>query len=363
LAALLAAAGIIWNPETGIVTVLTLVAYMVYSAWSQHRLSELEFWKKSAFSLAVPALCLGGCFLWLQLVTVSRSGSWYPVSSLFWSITFMSGEGYFMLPLPEENLYIYVLGVYSAAVILSLYSLFINKARPNEEARRNALGFATAVMGFGLFMYFLGRSSPPNFVAAVWPAFIALAFMARKLLAYSRHKLAEGKGNARWSGLISGGIAGVLGLAFIFFIFVTALALLLGLSTNETKNYNHLRTTVVAVPPDYSIEVVDKYRTDKLFMVNEYSMFYLSELNLKNDYRGQAVNDYFFKQDYLDIVSQLAEYDGRVFISDNIFNQYVVFADGEAFSEKLQNTLAERYVLIAEEGGWQVYDANTPPLD
>jgi hypothetical protein len=269
-----------------------------------------------------------------------------------------------MIPLPDKHPYILVLGVYSAVVILSLYSLFIVKSKPNKEAYDNALGFAVAVMGFGLFTYFLGQSHPDVFSCPVWPAFIALAFVALKLSGYFKLRFAEWReGGYGWGdvpGLVQGTIVGAASLVLVFFLFAIGLSLYTVSNTDAMYRYNAARTTV-SVPSRETLATIDNYRTDNLFVIDAYSMFYLSELNLKNDYRGQALNDLFLKQDYFDIISQLETYSGRVIVSNypyNLVTRFETFtnADGETFAEKLKKVLAERYVLIAEEGGLYVYD-------
>jgi hypothetical protein len=230
-------------------------------------------------------------------------------------------------------------------------------------------------MGFGLFTYFLGHSQEAIFIDPIWPVFIVLGFVAVKLYRYAKLRFAGCKGSGQGgrldaAGLVSSGIAGMAALTFVFGIFATGFMLFATADTANMRAYYAARTVVVPAPSEYSIEVVDRYRTDRLLMVNEYSMFYLSELGLKNDYRGQAVIDCFWKQDYLDIIAQLESYEGRVFVAAYLLPgeafisdmregliSTVTFADGETFSEKLQRVFAERYVLIAEEGGWMVYDS------
>jgi hypothetical protein len=365
-AALVAAEGILWNPETGLVAALTLAGYMIYCALCEHNIMDKEFWKKTAIALSMLTGCFLACFLALQLITISRTGGGgYPPSRLLWGIQFLAGDGYNMYPLPEKHPYILALGIYSVAVVLSLYSLFISKAKPNKEARDNALGFATAIMGFGLFLYFLGRSPKDSFTVSTWPAFIVLAFIALKLSDYFKQKFAEwrksGYGREDVLGLVSGTLAGALSLAFVFFLFATGLSLYTVSNLPITSSYNALRKNVSIVSPE-TFSAVEKYQTDRMFVVDYYPMFYLNDLNLKNDYRGRAFGDCFFKEDLLNIITQLEEYNGRVFVSESVFSADNVFdtkrplADGETFQEKILKTLNERFVPLAKEGGWYVYD-------
>jgi hypothetical protein len=363
LAAFVATGGILWNPETGLIATATLVAYAVYCNLCKYSVTGVGFWRMTSFSLIIIGGVFLACFLALQLITIGRSGELYPLSSLFWSITAFSGDGFYMIPLPKKHPYIHVLASYSVVVVLSLYSLFARKEKPNIEADSNALGFSIGIMGFGLFMYFLGRSHPNGFARSIWPAFIALAYIAMKLYGYCKQRFIEwrdsGYSRGDTSGLVSGAVAGGIALLLAFFIFATGLSLFTVENIKAMKNYNAARTTVAA-PSNYNVAVVDRYRTARLFMLNEYSMFYLSELGLKNDYRGQAPVDFFFKQDYMNIVAQLERYQGRVFISANYLDREVMFEDGGNFKEKMQRVLQERYMLIAEEGGWLVFDLCYP---
>jgi hypothetical protein len=377
-AALIAVGGIYWNPESGFAAVLTLVGYMVYRAWYTHGLTDKQFWKETALTLALVVLCFLVWFSLLQFITANRSGAWYPLASLFLGNTIFAKDGLLLYPLPEKHPYVYVLWVYSAVIILALSSLFVHKNKPNEEAYNNALGFATGLMGFGLFIYYLGRTQSNHFTMTIWPAFITLAFIAMKLSDYFKLKISECRKNC-WSwrndaaNLVSGGIAGIISLFFAFFLFVTSFFLPFIFGMGEMQAYSAARNSHVTAPTDYSIETVDRYRLEHLFMVNEYSMYYLNELGLKNDYLGPSVPECFFAQDYLNIIAQLERYEGRVFVAAYLLpsnadsftykgwgaalHGAAAFSDGETFSEKLQRVFAERYVLVAEEGGWTVYDS------
>jgi hypothetical protein len=376
-AALTATGGLLWNPETGLAAVLALTGYMLYCALGEYPLTEIKFWKKSGFIIATIAGAFGFWFLLLQLVTVKRSGAWWSPASLLRSLKVFAQDGVMLFPLPENHPYVYALWVYSTVVIMALYALFAQKAKPNAEAYNKALGLATGLMGFGLFTYYLGRTQIDTFGRPIWPAFIALAFIAMNLGDYGLLKLSECKANG-WAWrkdapkIAPGVIADTVSLAFVFFLFATGFFLSVVSGTDRWRAYNDDRTTVVLTPTRYRAEVVRRYQADRMLMLNEYSMFYLSELGLGNDYRGPAVIECFFKQDYLDIIAQLESYEGRVFISANIMplsgpNAFsfeasaalhgeTVFADGETFNEKLQKVFAEKYVLIAQEGGWAVYD-------
>jgi hypothetical protein len=217
-------------------------------------------------------------------------------------------------------------------------------------------------MGFGLFVYYLGRGDTLVFILPIWPAFIALAFIAVKLFDYSRLCYGEWRANGytvtgNISRLVAGMTVGIVMLMIVFFIFATGLSLFALPSTDEMKNYNAART-VVSMPSREALAVVDRYQTDNIFVLDDNSMFYLNELNLKNEYRGPAPIDFFFKQDLRDIVSQLEAFTGRVLLGSLRYGDYgiIISDDGETFGEELEKVLAERYVLIADEGGWYVYD-------
>jgi hypothetical protein len=360
-AAFVATGGILWSPETGLIATVTLAGFMLYRALAEHRLTEAAFWKKAAFALTTIILCFLVWMLILQLVTIRRSGEWYPISSLFWSITVFSQDGFYLTSLPEKHPYVYVLWTYSTVVILSLYSLFRHKAKPNAQGYDNALGFTVSIMGFGLLTYFIGRSPVGDFAGHIWPAFIALAFVTVKLYGYSQQRFTEWRehkfeGGLRYPKLVSMGIVAIAALLFAFFLFATGFSLYTVSGTDAMKGYKAART-IASMPTSDGLALVDRYRAADLFVIDAYSMFYLSELNLKNEYKGQATVDFFFKQDVLNVVAQLEKYRGRVLLGPiTKFFYTTVFEDGETFEEKLHKVLAERYICIVEEGGWLVYD-------
>jgi hypothetical protein len=364
LAALVATGGIFWCPDSGLVATAALLGYVCYRLLCEHKITSAMFWRKTAFSLAALVLSFLLWFLLLQGVTAARTGQAYPISALLWSITAFAGDGFNMIPLPARHPYIYVLGSYSAGLVLPLYSLFRDKEKPNREAQSNALIFAVAVMGFGTFLYYLGRSHVYVFLQPVWPAFIALAFFALRLYGYSRQRLAawreSGYGWHGWGdvpGLVSGAVAGAAALALAFFVFATGLSLGTVTGSEPIQEFMAARKTAT-LPFPADLPIIAKYRRDALLVVDSYAMFSLSELDVQNQYRGQALVDFFFKEDLENIVSQLEEYEGRVLLGPDFAALFAnEITDSASFAAKLDRVLEARYVLTAAEGGWQVFDS------
>jgi len=357
-ASLVASFGIFWNPETGLICLAAIIVYILYDCLIKYKIAENNFWNNIRKYAFIVILSLGFSIIVMQIITKIRSGSFLNIADIFWGIKILAVDGYFMLPLPEEHPYILVLGIYSIVLITSVFSFA--KARPTELDNYSienidSIGIAISILGFGLFSYFLGRSHAYCFVVCIWPAFICLAYIGVKIYRYNRCKYIEFKSIIKnyFKTAFALVTTFIIVLSLSFFIFTVGFSLY---TANKDYKSEPDELSFLMYIND-GIQFVNKYRSENLFVFNEYSMFYLSMLNLKSDYIGSAKIDCFFKDDYMNVVNQIDNYKGRVIIASYELSNLLMFQDGETYKDKLERILNNKYRLVGQEGIWMAFDS------
>ncbi|MCL2321440.1 MAG: hypothetical protein FWC47_04950 [Oscillospiraceae bacterium] len=356
-ASLSASLGIFWNIETGLISLVSLVGYILCDHLIKYKISEKDFWNNIKKYIFIIILSLGFSFIAIQIITKIRSGLFLRITDIFWGIKVFAGDGFYMIPLPEGHPYILVLGIYSIVLITSIFSTTKAKQfeRKNDSLDIDPIGTAISILGFGLFYYYLGRSHAHCFAFCIWPAFICLAYIGIKLYKYNQNKYIEFKSNIKNNSIIdfSFVITYTLVLSISFFIFTVGFSLY-----SAKENYESQKDEISFLEQiNDGTQFINKYRSENLFVFNECSMYYLSMLNLKNDYIGSAKIDFFFKDDYMNVVNQIDNYKGRIIITDHELKNPLIFEDGETYKDKLERILNNKYKLVGKEGIWMAYDS------
>ena len=365
LAALSAAFGVLWNPETGGVSLLALIAYFAYDSFSCFgTLKSKGFWVRIGKATSVMTISFAGAIAVLEIVTKIRTGQFVDFMSIFWGIKIFAGDGFFMLPLPEVTLlpeisvhpFVIVLGIYSVTVICTIFDLF-SKPKRGEGDFTNALGFVSAVLGFGLFTYYLGRSHVQCFVVCVWPAFFCTLFLARKCFYFCHSHFVRFKNSEiKISKMVVPAICGLISAVAFFSIFVCAATFY---TVRSSKEYMAFQRNNVYVPSVYqqNMEFLEAHKTSSMMVLDGLSMFYLSDIEVKNEYAGPARIDYFLLDDYYNEMEQVKAFKGRLFMRPHDRFSEFTFPDGETYAQKYDRIIQEHFTLLKDEGGWLIYES------
>ena len=358
LASTSAAIGLFWNPETGLICVLTVIAYCAYQAAEKYEINSLDFWKKFGRELIIILSLVVIATGVLNLFTLIRSGSPLSLNDMFWGIKAFAGDGFMMLPLPERHPYVIVLFIYSIAFIypvtkLKLFRFGKKEGSETQVEKKNAQGnhallFTLSVLGFGLFSYFLGRSHSYVFVLCLWPLFIIIPLICEKFI-----KVRNSKSSAFnvFTKSVSGGIAIFISTG-LFFSGFSAFTII---KSPQMEKWNNQRLGYDIVVTAGVTDFILAYQKENMALIDEYSPFIMSHAGLKNEYKGSALIDCLFKQDYVDLLDFIENYQGRLFISRQISDKQVRLEQG-SFNELLAEILAEKYVLLKTSHGINVYD-------
>ncbi|MCL2070625.1 MAG: hypothetical protein FWH07_00110 [Oscillospiraceae bacterium] len=347
-----AAIGLLWNPESGIVSILSLIAYSAYISAESHYINSVGFWKLFGKRLGIVVVTVFAAVLTLMGFTFVRSGEILDIAGIFWSIKSFAGDGFFMLPLPQNHPYVIVMLVYSLALIftvarLKLFRFGTQERQKHRHTGDNSLLFTLGIMGFGLVSYFFGRSHPFVFALCLWPVFIVIALFCDRLMTV----WSEGSRFSVPTRCVFGAASGVM-LIGLFFVGFSVFTLN---KSDGFRLYNERRKGWDVVVSAGVSEFVFTHRAENMAFIDEYSPFIMSHLGLKNEYNGIAAGDLLLKQDHEEVVQFIRDYEGRLFIAQNIFMQQISLSEGR-FDELIAETLQNDYLFVTHSHGIWVYD-------
>lgn len=164
---LAAACALFWNLDSGAPVAGALGLYILASGG----LADAAPRRRIVFGLAYgSALAIMGAALLGALAL--KGGAWPDLRAALDYQRIFVGSGFYMLPMPPPPA-AWTVCVVLAALALAGYALKLAQRTPSPGADRAAF---VAILGVGLFSYYVGRSHIEVLAAASWP-FVILAFL------------------------------------------------------------------------------------------------------------------------------------------------------------------------------------------
>jgi hypothetical protein len=178
LISILAAVASIWNLDTGLV---------LWLAWTLTLLAgdaARRAWKSAALHLLVQAALLAGAWLAFFLYLRAVSQQWPDLRLLLYFQSMVVGSGYFCVPLIAPSAWCLVVLLFITG--LAVAGLAHLRRRLPWKGRVVLL---LALMGIGMFSYYLGRSAESNLISVSPPAILLAGMMGSEMLARVRRGL------------------------------------------------------------------------------------------------------------------------------------------------------------------------------
>ena len=170
------ALGILWNPDFGMMTFLSLVIFYSYLEFNNQSIPTII--RNIAFHILCSVLALSATILLYILtikITFGRSPNFL---ALFATMKTFSVLGFNMLPMPSSfHPWMLIAITYMVGLLLSLKNIF-----SRTVTDRSAIIFLLTVTGVGSFSYYVGRSHNGTLIGPNWAALILLTIFADELL-------------------------------------------------------------------------------------------------------------------------------------------------------------------------------------
>lgn len=179
-AALLLPLGIIWSPDSGLVSCVAWLLFLLFQDfWKQPMLQEkTRFWNRIAWKTEGRhlAVWLGGCMVSFALVALIMRlcyHAWPEYGLLFHTAVIFGKLGFFTMPMQAWHPWILVALMFCFGLAYSMSAF----CRARVQAFSSAL-FLLSILGCGLFAYFKSRSYHGNLMMpAMYAVMIGILFV------------------------------------------------------------------------------------------------------------------------------------------------------------------------------------------
>jgi hypothetical protein len=195
----LCAAGIAWNIETGLIS---MIAWVIFLSWDSLLHGRGQGKGKMVLTLvshaATAVLAFFLMFGLLLFYTWSRSGSIPDFRNILFFQTLFYQYGFYMLPMPLIHPWNLVVLTYAVGICLGVGFLIRHRTGgafgtdPMEQDRVSMV-FTAAILGAGLFVGYQGRSHDYNLICVFWPAFFLLTIFSDVLWDRWLHRGADSR--------------------------------------------------------------------------------------------------------------------------------------------------------------------------
>lgn len=303
--------GIIWNFEFGLVSYLSWLAFLCY--YDFYTTEKKINWKKILLHVCVWLAILIIVFAFYGLIQVIQYGHFPDFRLLTSTLAVFGSMGFFMLPMPLFHPWMLLILIYMLGMTYAISRLFKKDISP-----KSAVIFLIAILGFGLFAYYQGRSHNWTFVISLFPGFIELTLLSDELLAtYKRTN------NHILVPLLYLCLAGLL----------VSVVSIVAASSDINKLANH--TVKKEMKPAYAkekkyINNVNQFidscniSSDKVILLcsNKYQGLFMQNKKMRSAV-NPGILDLFYKSDATRYVTAIADSSYDVFLGNNFYYNYL----------------------------------------
>jgi hypothetical protein len=176
-------AGILWNPDFGLLTYASLIAFYSYLEWEHKKLKIVI--KNIFIHIVYALLALAVTFLAYSLIIKVSYGKYPDLVKIFSAIKIFSLVGYNMLPMPADyHPWMLVAIIYVIGLLYSISAIIKRKI-----TYKSSIVFLLSTLGIACFSYYQGRSHNWNLFSSSFPVFLLLTIFADELYSHIKtHK-------------------------------------------------------------------------------------------------------------------------------------------------------------------------------
>ncbi|MFA5771014.1 MAG: hypothetical protein WC894_06015, partial [Patescibacteria group bacterium] len=297
----LAAIAIFWNFDSGIVVFVSWILFLLYlEVWQRTDKKWFEIAKTMSKHLLIGlGSFLIAAFL-LSLYFTINNGN-LPNINLFFQYSKAYYAGYALIPLPIfPHMWHLVILVYLTSLLLSFYCLI-----KDSKNIKGPLYFILSIVGFGLLIYFEGRSLDLNLIEPSFVVFLILVLYLDDLLIQIRDCCVRGMKMSFFDFFIT--------LLLLFILTLPAINVIKNANyfiSNLSKTYKELHTPV-NIYLVKNIAFIKKYTTPNERIVilvtpeNAYGGMYYGETNTFSAIDLPAMVNLIFKYQFDELSNYL----------------------------------------------------------
>lgn len=175
---LINAVGLIWNFESGLISLISYSAFLVYRQALTETVKNKHFYRKSFGYLLGALLTIVSAISVCVLIPYFRTGNVVSVREILWGIDVFYKVGFAMIKISPLHPWFIPLIFYFIALIIALNPVL--KLRRIKNPHLPFL-FLTALIGLGFYSYYQGRSHFDCLLAVVFPVPIIMGYLIERL--------------------------------------------------------------------------------------------------------------------------------------------------------------------------------------
>lgn len=335
---------IIWNFETGFIVLAVWIALLIYLQLYRFKLNNKKLYLNISKILLSGILVLFAVFAVICMIPYFRIGKFISLSNYFEAQSLFYNSGYFMIKMKLfSQPWLLPILIYMVALIKSINVLRFmgNNKDKFFDVRKSAMYFVLAVIGFGIFVYYQGRSHILVLGVVVFPAVVLSGLFMQeyfnKFLEYNSFKSVYKE------------LSKIYLLKFLAFFIMFSLSVgavfQLFFVKNLIKSLSMQRTRIQN-PAYFSFRldyIKDVAKNEKnIDIIAQNASLYYTELKMKDKLSFSAVPDWATKESYYRVLDWLNKTDNTV-----IFDLYSLSQILKYEPQKAPEVLKRRFKLVA----------------
>ncbi len=288
------ALSLIWNLETGIIVSISwylFISYINIGSNASVREDVIALFRELLIFIGIIFLTLLLFYMYIYI----RYGAYIQLQGAVETLRVFALLGHGMLPMP-------LVGPWN--ILILIYILAFSHALINIKDKDNSIIFLLAIMGFGLFYYYLGRSANGNIHHVSWPGIILLILYANKL----HKKFSKGLGLNHEKVFFIGIITVVFGSAISMIYYMPDGINKLIIDRNQILNLD--KDTIVKS----NVAFIKKHTKplERVLILSGRQAVYHSETMTASSFDTGLI-ELFYKEDYDRLISLIQDSDIKIF--------------------------------------------------
>lgn len=328
---------VLWNIDTGLVTLIAWFIFLVYTQTLEYSLKEKNLYINSFKYFIFSIISILISYLILGIITFIRTNNWISIKDIIYSQSAFYGSGYFMLKMPLLHQWILLVAIYSVALVKAINNMkFFNNSKSLYYNRRTSIYFILSIIGMGIFSYYQGRSHEYVFIPITWPGFLILIlFMEEwvekcRLIRFNESKL-EFTINIIKFILVS------------FFMVGFALSYLYNIKSKDDVNTLFYKNNESYFGIDETISYIEsiKEEDEDIDLIMNNSAIIYNLMNEKTNNNIPSTIDWYTKDDYRKVINWLRTTNNKIILDEFSYNLLEKYC-----SEDLKNIISERFEVV-----------------